>query len=219
MRKAERTKRIDAQSEALIRTIAGASRKLDEDLNLSSLQAIDRLQKLDEKFRPLWWKHPFLVLEDGYAIPAHMPVPTMLAQIETHGQPVGIVGVATLSTKKWTVLKQMFREDEKSRNTVESSATLAVSLFEDSLRSPYSGKVYTDGKSVKILYLWNHGTPEAGWHEAGRFDLFPNEDGTFELKIEKASSKWVAVMDKAREIFEPKMREIAEVLSSTKSKD
>jgi hypothetical protein len=209
--------RVEAQTErALIRTIAGASRKLDEDLKLSSLQAIDRLQKLDTKFRPLWWKHPFLVLEDSYALPARMPVQKMLAEIAAHGQPIGIVGVAVLSDKKWNVLKMMFRADAKARETVENSATLAASIFEDTLRSPYSGTVYTNGKEFKILYSWVGGTPEPGWERAGLFDLFPKEDGTFELKIQK-EAKWAKVMNQASHKFGPTMQEIAKLLSSTSS--
>ena len=54
----------EAETElTLIRKIAGASRPLDKDLNLSALQRSDyRPQKLDEQFVLLWWKHPFLVI-------------------------------------------------------------------------------------------------------------------------------------------------------------
>ena len=58
-----------------IRTVAGAVRPLDEDLHLSELEAIDRLQKLSEKFNTLWLKgSPWLVLEDCWTLPANMPV-------------------------------------------------------------------------------------------------------------------------------------------------
>jgi len=120
---------------ALIRTVAGASRKLDEDLNLSSLQAIDRLQKLNVKFREHWIAFPWLVLEDCFTLPAQMPIPKMLEEIAAHGNPVGIVGVALLkTTQRYTVLRQMFRKDEKSRKTVERSAQAAADIFTERVR-------------------------------------------------------------------------------------
>jgi len=119
---------------ALIRTVAGSSRKLDEDLKLSPLQAIDRLQKLNEKFREHWIGAPWLVLEDHHNIPADMPVPEMLNEISQHGEPIGIVGLARLSANRQTVLKMMFRSDEKSRRAVEQSATAAIDRFYEYLR-------------------------------------------------------------------------------------
>ena len=210
----------EAETElTLIRKIAGASRPLDKDLNLSALQAIDRLQKLDEQFAPLWWKHPFLVLEDSFTLPAPMPVSNMLAQIEAHGQPIGVVGVAVLSTRKWIVLKQMFRKDAKAVETVEGSAAVAVSIFEDSLRSPYSGKVYTNGERASIFYSWEPTeTPEPGYQLAGFFDLVQNDKGEFELKIKKVE-KWAEAMDQARKLFEPKMQELAALLSGMKTQN
>jgi|SRR6185312_2154122 len=119
---------IEAQTErALIRTIAGASRKLDEDIKLSPLQAIDRLQKLDAKFRAQWISFPWLVLSDCYTIAANMPVPQMLTEIERHGAPIGIVGMCLLKhSQRYAVLTMMFRKDEKSRKTVQKSAQAAM---------------------------------------------------------------------------------------------
>ena len=112
----------EATERTLIRTIAGASRKLDEDLDLSDLQAIDRLQDLDRRFREHWVGHPWLVLEDRHVLPADMPVQNMLDQITKHGRPIGIVGVAWLTRRRETVFRMMFRKDEKNRKTVEGSA-------------------------------------------------------------------------------------------------
>src|SRR5438309_1659734 len=115
---------------ALVRTIAGASRKLDEDLDLSALQGIDRLLKINAKFKGLWIHFPWIVLEGGQHLAANMPVPQMLAEIAKHGQPIGIAGVALLkTTQRFTALKMMFRKDEKNRKTVEKSADTALDVF------------------------------------------------------------------------------------------
>jgi hypothetical protein len=118
----------------LIRTIAGASRKLDEDLNLSPLQTIDRVQKLNTQFQEYWVGHPWLVLEDCYTLPAHMPVAKMLEEINRHGVPVGIVGIALLTKKRYSVFRMMFRKDEKSRKTVERSADAADAMVSEHIR-------------------------------------------------------------------------------------
>jgi hypothetical protein len=126
--------RIEKKAETeltLIRTIAGAARALDEDLKVSPLQAIDRLQKLHSKFEQHWYAPPWLVLEDCYPLPATMPVERMLADIKKHGQPIGIVGVAKLTTKRDTILRMMFRKDDKSRKTVERSADVATKTLEE----------------------------------------------------------------------------------------
>ena len=106
----------------LIRKFAGASRKLDGDLELSALKAIDRLQELATQFKDHWIIPPWLVLEDCYVLPASMTVAKMLEEIEQHGQPVGIVGLATITSKRWTVFRMNFRADSKHRKTVEQSA-------------------------------------------------------------------------------------------------
>jgi hypothetical protein len=118
---------------ALIRTVAGATRKLDEDLKLSPLQAIDRLQKLHAKFREQWiGPSPWLVLEDCYVLPPNLPVEKMLEEIAAHGQPIGMVGMAFLKfSKRYAVLQMSFRsrKDEKSRKTIERSAKAAEGLL------------------------------------------------------------------------------------------
>jgi hypothetical protein len=116
--------------------VAGASRKLDEDLNLSPLQAIDRLQKLHEKFREQWiGPSPWLVLEDCYVLPPNMPVAKMLEEMTTHGRPIGIVGMALLKlSKRYAVLRMMFLKDTKSRKTIETSAKAAEGLLLDQLQ-------------------------------------------------------------------------------------
>jgi hypothetical protein len=118
---------------ALIRTIAGSSRKLDEDIHMSPLQAIDRLQKLHEKFREQWiGPSPWLVLEDCYVLPPNMPVAKMLEEMATHGQPIGMVGMAFLKfSKRYAVLQMLFRSrnDVKSRKTIERSVKAAESLL------------------------------------------------------------------------------------------
>jgi len=106
----------------LIRTIAGASRPLREDLDLSNLQAIDRLQKLNTQFEKHWLAPPFLVLTDGYRLPAPMPVGRMLEEIEAHGRPVGIVGAARITSRRDGVFQMMFRADATSKKMVETSA-------------------------------------------------------------------------------------------------
>jgi hypothetical protein len=114
---------------ALIRTIAGSSRKLGDNLNLSPLQAIDRLLKMNAKFRELWIQFPWLVLKDGQRLAANMPVPQMLSEIAKHGDPIGIAGVALLQeTKRYTTLKMMFRNDENSRAKVDKSADTVLEV-------------------------------------------------------------------------------------------
>jgi hypothetical protein len=124
---------------SLIRAIAGAGRKLTKDMALSPLQAIDRLQKLHTQFQDHWITPPWLVLEresDGrsYTLPANMPVEKMLNDIKEHGQPIGIVGLAKLTAKRWTAFKMMFRADAKSRKTVEQSAAEAERRFVEYLK-------------------------------------------------------------------------------------
>ncbi len=113
----------------LIRTIAGAARPLEEDLNLSRLQAIDKLQKLQEKFREQWiGPSPWLVLEDGWTIP-NAPVDKMLKAMDKHGEPVGMVGIAWLThSKRIGILQMLFRSktDKKSSQMVKQSAEEAL---------------------------------------------------------------------------------------------
>ncbi|MCU1301522.1 MAG: hypothetical protein JWQ87_1806 [Candidatus Sulfotelmatobacter sp.] len=148
---------VTTQAEhALIRTIAGASRRLDRDLTLSPLQAIDRLQKFNVKFQKYWLAAPWLVLEDSYVLPAPMPVAAMLEKIGKHGQPIGIVGVAQVTKQQDSVLVMHFRKDDRNRKRVEDSAQaakaildkaneeaarLAKEIFEKKIQSIHGGKV------------------------------------------------------------------------------
>jgi len=144
---------------ALIRTVAGATRKLDEDLNLSPLQAIDRLQKLHERFHEHWIRpSPWLVLEDCWTLPASMPVAKMLEDIQTHGKPIGIVGAAWLeSVQRDVVLRMSFRRDEKSRKTIEISAQAAVNEVKARRQAVISAQVFLDAsrKEIAMRYSFN----------------------------------------------------------------
>jgi len=114
---------------ALMRTIAGAARPLEEDLKISRLQAIDRLQKLQEKFQEQWiGPSPWLVLEDGWTIP-NAPVDKMLKAMDKHGDPVGMVGIAFLThSKRVGILQMLFRgkADKQSSKAVRESAEEAL---------------------------------------------------------------------------------------------
>lgn len=103
---------------------------MDEDLTLSQLEAIDRLIKINARFKGLWINFPWLVLADGRRLAANMPVPQMLAEIQKYGDPIGIAGVALLQeAKRYTTLKMMFRKDEESRTTVEKSADTTLNVI------------------------------------------------------------------------------------------
>jgi hypothetical protein len=112
----------------LIRTIAGAARPLDEDLGLSRLEMIDRLQKLQSKFADYWiGTSPWLVL-DGYAL-ANGPVDRMLKRMDEYGDAVGMVGIAFLPhSQKIGVLKMLFRskDNARARQLIEKAAEEAV---------------------------------------------------------------------------------------------
>jgi hypothetical protein len=115
---------------SLIRLIAGSHRELKESMDLSPLQCIDRVQKLYQRFKDVWVGWPWLVLpaidERGvYCLPATMPVSEMLAAIEKHGAPCGIVGLALLSDGKARLLNMPFRTEAKCRNAVNESADAA----------------------------------------------------------------------------------------------
>ena len=114
---------------SLIRLIAGAQRELKENLDLSPLQAIDRLQKLHMRFQGDWVGSPWLVLPDVYCLPATMPVPEMLEAIKEHGVPCGIVGLALLSDGTARVAKVPFRKDDKSRKALNKSADTAWEMY------------------------------------------------------------------------------------------
>ena len=91
---------------------------------MSRLQAIDRLQKLQERFRDLWiGPSPWLVL-NGYALP-NVAVEEMLKKMDEYGDPVGMIGAAFLPhSKRIGILKMMFRgkADARARQLVEKAA-------------------------------------------------------------------------------------------------
>lgn len=126
---------------SLIRLIAGAQRKLTENLDLSPLQCIDRLQKLHQRFKSDWVGSPWIVLpgsdafKDGTGIlPATMPVPEMLDAIKKHGAPCGIVGLAVLSDGSARLLKMFFKNEANCRKSVNTSANTAWELYQKRAR-------------------------------------------------------------------------------------
>ncbi|HEV2395719.1 MAG TPA: hypothetical protein VGS27_02095 [Candidatus Sulfotelmatobacter sp.] len=67
---------------------------------------------------------------DGHPLPASVPVGKMLEEIEKHGEPIGIVGVARITKRQDSVLLMNFREDKQSKKTVEKSAQDAKALVD-----------------------------------------------------------------------------------------
>lgn len=133
-----RMRTADIETEySLLKTIAGASRPLDKDLNLSGLQAIDRLQKTQARFREQWiGPSPWLVLADGWTIP-NAPVEEMLKAMGKHGDPVGMVGIAWLThSKRVAILQMLFRSkaNKKSNEMVRQSAEEALRRLPDLIR-------------------------------------------------------------------------------------
>jgi hypothetical protein len=107
---------------SLVRMMASAKRGIYKPL--STLQKIDRLQKLHRKFEGDWIGSPWLVCPDVFCIPATMPVPEMLDAIAQHGEPCGIVGAALLhesTPPKFHVLSLHFNVKGECRKAVEAS--------------------------------------------------------------------------------------------------
>lgn len=186
----------------MIRTIAGASRKLDENLNLSPLQAIDRLQKIHAKFHEQWIvPSPWLVLEDCWTIPASMPVPKMLEDMEKHGKPLGIVGAARLKfSQRHAVLRMLFRKDEKSRKTVETSAQAALNDLNERLRAVFSAQVFLDasGDTISMHYSFHPEQPlEPGAKKIG--SIVYTADGQIRCLLQ--NKQFADVLDQAKERF------------------
>ena len=121
---------IEEKEMSLIKTIARASRPLDEDLDLSKLQAVDKVQKLHERFREQWiGPSPWLVLEDGWTMPHYAPVEKTLSAMEKHGDAVGMVGIAWLPTaKRIGILQMLFRRkaNKHASEMVRQSAEEAM---------------------------------------------------------------------------------------------
>ncbi len=121
---------------SLIKTIAVAARPLEADLPMSRLQMIDRLQKLQAKFRELWISPgPWLVM-DGYALP-NAPVDKMLKKMDEYGDPVGMVGIAFLPhSGKTAVLKMLFRSkaDARAVRIMENAADALAKNWQEHIR-------------------------------------------------------------------------------------
>ena len=105
-------------------------------MDLSPLQAIDRLHKLRDEYKDQWMgPSPWLVLEDCFTLPIQMPVPKMLKEMELHGQPIGIVGMGFLKENhQVVVLQRLFRKDAESRKTVEVSTQAAKNILLDTMK-------------------------------------------------------------------------------------
>jgi hypothetical protein len=120
--------------QSLIKTIAVAARPLQKDMKLSRLQAIDRLQKLRDRFSEQWiGQSPCLVLKDAWILP-NGPIDKMLAAMESHGDPVGMVGIAWLThSKRVAILKMLFRAkaDKEAIKAVEKSANEALIAWQN----------------------------------------------------------------------------------------
>jgi hypothetical protein len=132
-----RTEDIKGTELKLLKTIAGASRPLGEDLGLSELQAIDRLQKLQAKFRDQWiGQSPCLVLRDAWILP-NGPIPKMLHAMEKHGEPVGMVGIAWLThSKKIGILQMLFKSkaDKEAQRAVKKAAEEALIAWQNHVK-------------------------------------------------------------------------------------
>jgi len=121
----------------LIRTIAGAARPLEEDLKLSRLQAIDRLQKLQEKFKEQWiGQSPCLVLKDAWILP-NGPIDRMLKTMDNHGDPVGMVGLALLPTARRVGILQMLfkaKADKDAQKAMKKAADEALIAYQEHVK-------------------------------------------------------------------------------------
>lgn len=101
---------------------------------LSKLQAIDRLQKLQDKFSEQWiGQSPCLVLKDSWILP-NGPVDKMLAAMDKHGDAVGMVGIAWLKhSKRVGILQMLFRTkaDKDALKAVKQAADEAMIALQD----------------------------------------------------------------------------------------
>ena len=214
-----RTGEIPKEEKTLIRTIAGAARPLDEDLNLSPLQAIDRLQKFSEKFRELWlYYSPWLVLKDGWTLAAQMPVQDMLADIKTHGEPVGIVGIAELTfSKRDAVLRLYFRKDKKSRETVDASAGQAVSQRDALQQGVFWAEVFLDETTNEIAMQYSFmpkQPPKPGVKRVG--GLAYKQDGKMVSYFHSKhyAEQYADVMEQGKEHFREVIKRLYEIQRS-----
>lgn len=137
---------------ALVRTVAAASRKLTKDLPLTHLQAIDRLRTLHKKFESQWYGTPWLLLEDRFVLPASVPIAQMLEEIPQHGEPIGICGVAQVTPRQDVILVMPFRKDERSRKALEASAQAAKALVDKANEQVEQMRKELAGKGLEGLF-------------------------------------------------------------------
>jgi hypothetical protein len=186
----------------LVRTIAGAGRPLDKDIEISPLQAIDRLQKLSATFREQWvYPSPWIVLEDCWTLPASMPVAKMLEDIDKHGKPIGIIGVAWLeSIQRDAILRMPFRRDAKSRETLEVSAQAAINDFNARRKALFLAEVFLDasGENISMHFSFNPpSAPEPGSTKVGH--IMYSADGR--VRCYSPNKQFADVMEQAKERF------------------
>ena len=201
----------------LVRTIAVAARPLEEDINLSPLQAIDQLLTLRDKFQSLWVRGaPWLVLEDYWTIPASMPIPKMLEDMSEHGKPVGIVGGAQIdSGRRDVVFKRFFRKDKKSREPVEVSAQAVENDFQALRKAVISAEVFLDpsGDTASMYYSFDADhTPEPGSRKVG--SIVYTVGGKIESYITDehfANAMEQSVMEQSLERFNKTVKKLQEI--------
>jgi hypothetical protein len=198
----------------LTRTFAGAERRLRGDLNLSQLQAIDRLQKLSEQFHEQWFSlSPWLVLKDCWTLPVSMPVPKMLEAIAKHGDPVGIVGMAELKALKHdAIFRMFFRKDKKSRETVEASAEEARKQLEARRQAVFLALVYLNesGDEVSVRFQQRgqpEQTPEPGFKLVGCLAYTVDE----RVKRYSPNEDFTDVMEQAEERFSQAVKQMRQI--------
>jgi hypothetical protein len=115
--------------------LSASFRPRERDTELTTHQKIDRLISLYLEFPDVWAAAPWLVLTDGWTVQAFTAVPGILQQIAAHGEPIGLVGLAVISARRWTCYRQHFKTDKKSRALVEKSATEAEKTFIRAMQS------------------------------------------------------------------------------------
>ena len=112
-------------------------------MGLTRLGAIDRMRKLHAKFREQWiGASPCLVLADGYMLWPSVTVDNMLAKMDEHGDPVGMVGIAWLAhSKRVGILQMVFRAkaDTAAKKAVQRAANEALTAWQDYVKS-WQGK-------------------------------------------------------------------------------
>jgi hypothetical protein len=204
--------RVEQIELALTRMVAASSRKVKEDVTVSTLEAIDRLQKLSIRFHAQWlYPSPWLVLEDCWTVPASMPVPKMLEDIAKHGAPIGIVGMAHLKhSNRDAVLKINFRKDAASQKTVEVSAEGAANLLEHGRSEVFSAQVFLDpsGETMSMYYSFHPPEePEPGSRLLGR--LVYSRDGR--IRTHLAQKNFREAMEQARKRFEVTVQKFKEI--------